>query len=134
MPTHLIIALPNFLAYFGVAAAMLALFLVLYVNITPYAEIQLIRANNAAAGVTLSGTIIGFTMPVANAVAHSDTLLDLIFWGLLAGALQLLAFGAVRLTLPRLTEQIPSGHMGPAAFLASISIAVGLLNAACMAY
>lgn len=134
MPIHFFAALPGFLAYFAVAVVLLALFLVIYLAITPYDEIALIRANNSAAAVTLSGTLIGFAMPVANVIAHSDTLLDLIFWGAVAGTIQLLAYGVARLTFPRFKQDIPDGHLAPAIFLAALSITVGLINAACMTY
>lgn len=134
MPAHFLLALPNFLAYFGVGAALLTLFLLVYLNVTPYKEIELIRAGNTAAAVSLSGTLIGFALPIANAIAHSDTLLDLVLWTLVAGTIQLLAYGVARVTLPHMTQDIPAGKVAPAAFLASLSLTVGILNAACMTY
>ena len=134
MPEHFLVLLPKFLAYFAVASILLALFVVIYVNVTPYAEFALMRTNNTAAATSLSGTLIGFAIPVANVVAHSDTILDLIFWGVVAGIVQLLVYAVARLTLPKLAEDIPAGHMAPAIFLAALSITVGLLNAACMSY
>ena len=69
--------LPSFLAYFGVAVVLLAVFLLVYVNVTPYDEISLIRQGNTAAAINLSGALFGFAMPVANVIAHSDALGDL---------------------------------------------------------
>jgi putative membrane protein len=134
MPANFINMLPNFLAYFGVASALLAMFLLIYLNITPYKEIALIRANNMAAALTLSGSLVGFALPVANVIAHSDTLLDLAIWGAVAGLVQLLAYGIARFTLPHLAEDIPAGRTAPAAFMAALSITVGIINAACMTY
>ena len=127
-------ALPNFLIYFAAAIALMAAFLVVYINITPYQEISLIRANNMAAAVSLAGSLLGFALPIANVIAHSDTLLDLALWGLVAGVVQLLAYRFARLTLPQLDQDIPAGRMAPAIFLATLSITVGLLNAACLSY
>ena len=73
--------LPAFLSYFAVAVALIAVFLLVYVNVTPYDEMALIRQGNTAAAVSLSGALIGFAMPVANVIAHSDTLVDLAAWG-----------------------------------------------------
>ncbi len=134
MPNHFLTMLPNFLAYFGVAVVLLAVFLLIYLNLTPYKEITLIRAGNTAAAISLSGTLLGFAMPVANVIAHSDTLLDLAVWGLVAGAVQILAYGVARLALPQLTADIPAGRVAPATFLAALSLTVGLINAACMTY
>jgi hypothetical protein len=46
MPAHLMATLPAFLAYFAVAMVLLALFLLIYLNVTPYHEMTLIRAGN----------------------------------------------------------------------------------------
>jgi hypothetical protein len=80
MPAHFLATLPNFLAYLGAAAVLLAAFVAIYLFVTPYDEIKLIRENNLAAAVSLSGAVLGFAMPIANVIAHSDTLLDLAVW------------------------------------------------------
>jgi putative membrane protein len=58
MPTHLLTTLPAFLAYFAVAMGLLVLFLLVYLNVTPYHEVALIRAGNAAAAVSLAGALL----------------------------------------------------------------------------
>ncbi len=134
MPAHLLTMLPAFLAYFVVAIVLLALFLLIYLNVTPYHEMALIRAGNTAAAISLSGALLGFAMPVANVIAHSDTLLDLASWGAIAGVVQILAYLVARLALPQLNQDIPAGRTAPAVFLAVVSLSVGLINAACMTY
>lgn len=129
-----LIMLPAFLAYFAVAAGLIAGFLLVYVNVTPYDEFALIRQGNTAAAVSLAGAMFGFVMPVANVIAHSDSLVDLAVWGAIAGMIQLLAYLVARYTLPHLTEDIPAGKVAPAIFLAALSLTVGLTNAACMTY
>ena len=97
-------------------------------------EIALIRNNNTAAAISLSGAVLGFAMPIANVISHSDTLLDLAVWGLIAGIVQMLAWGVARVALPMLKEDIAAGRAAPATFVAALSITVGLLNAACLGY
>ena len=126
--------LPVFLAYFAVAVALITVFLLVYVNVTPYDEFALIRQGNVAAAVSLSGSLFGFAMPVANVIAHSDTLIDLAAWGLVAGVIQMLTYFAARFALPQLAEDIPAGKVAPATFFAALSMTVGLTNAACMSY
>lgn len=126
--------LPAFLAYFGTALALVAGFLLIYLNVTPYDEIALIRSGNNAAATSLVGSLLGFAMPVANVIAHSDGLPDLLAWGAIAGLVQILAYLTARFTLPHLTEDIPAGKTAPALFLAGLSVSVGLINAACMGY
>lgn len=134
MPAHFLATLPNFLAYLGTAIVLLVAFVAIYLYVTPYDEINLIRTNNVAAAISLSGAVLGFAMPIANVIAHSDTLLDLAVWGVIAGIVQLLAWLVARVALPRLKEAIAAGQVAPAIFVAALSITVGLINAACMTY
>lgn len=134
MPAHLFAMLPSFLAYFAVAVVLLAVFLLVYLNVTPYHEIALVRAGNPAAAISLGGALLGFAMPVANVIAHSDTIADLLAWGAIAGVVQILAYLAARFALPYLAADIPAGKIAPAILLAALSLSIGLLNAACMTY
>ncbi len=134
MPAHFLATLPNFLAYLGTAVALLAVFIAIYLYVTPYDEVALIRSNNTAAAISLSGALLGFALPIANVIAHSDTLIDLAVWGVIAGIVQLLAWGVARVALPHLQEDIAAGRAAPATFVAALSITVGVLNAACMTY
>jgi len=134
MPAHFLATLPNFLAYLGTAVALLAVFVAIYLYVTPYDEVALIRNNNTAAAISLSGALLGFALPIANVIAHSDTLIDLAVWGVIAGIVQLLAWGVARVALPHLEEDIGAGRAAPATIVAALSITVGLLNAACMTY
>lgn len=126
--------LPAFLSYFAVAITIMVAFLFVYVNFTPYREIALIRDGNAAAAISLSGTLLGFALPVANVIENSHNLLDLTLWSMIACAVQLATYLVARMTLPQLAVDIPAGKTAPAIFLAAMSIAVGLVNAACMEY
>ena len=126
--------LPAFLAYFAVSMVLLAVFLFIYIKVTPYNEIILIREGNVAASISLAGTLMGFAMPVANVIAHSDALLDLTAWSIVACLIQIFAYLAARITVPQLVNDIPQGKIAPAIFLASLSATVGLINAACMTY
>ena len=134
MFTDSISTLPAFLTYLAVALAIMAGFLFIYVSFTPYREISLIREGNTAAAVSLSGTLIGFALPVANVIENSHNLLDLALWSAIACALQVATYLVTRVALPQIAADIPAGKVAPAVFLAAMSIAVGLINAACMEY
>ena len=94
----------------------------------------LIRQDNRAAAISLAGAMFGFALPIANVIAHSDTLLDLAIWGAIAGVIQILAYVVTRFMLQHLSEDIPAGKIAPATFLAVLSLTVGLTNATCMSY
>jgi putative membrane protein len=129
-----LVLLPSFLAYFGTALALTAAFVVLYSLVTPVREFTEIRNGNTAAAVSLTGALIGFTIALGSVISHSGSLVDMAAWGAIALVAQLVAYGAVRLLKPDLVARIGDGSMSHAIFLAGVSLAVGLLNAACMTY
>ena len=127
-------ALPAFLAYFGLSLGLVAVFLAVYTRLTPHDEWALLRRGNTAAALSLAGATLGFCLPLASAVAHSVNLADMLVWALVALAVQLLWFAALRLFLPDLCETIARGDPAGAVAVAAGSVAVGLLNAACLTY
>jgi putative membrane protein len=134
MLTQSLAGLPAFLSYFAAAIGLLAIFVLAYIWITPYREISLIREGNAAAAASLSGAMLGFVLPLASAITHSVGLIDMAVWGLIALTIQLLVYGVGRLLLPNLARDIPAGQIASGVFLGALSLAIGLLNAACMTY
>ena len=126
--------LPNFLAYFACALGLLAVFVAAYSAVTPHSEWALIRAGNTSAALALSGATLGFCLPLASAVAHSAGLLDMLVWAVVAGVAQVLTLLALRLLLGNLWGAIERGEMAAGTVVAAGSVAVGLLNAACLTY
>ena len=124
----------DFLVYLAVALVLLALFIVIYIRVTPYREMALIREGNMAASFSLSGSILGFVIPLASAVQHSVSLVDMAIWGLIAMAVQIGAFIVVKLLIPSITQDIAAGKGAQGFFLGALSLGVGMLNAACMSY
>lgn len=124
----------DFLVYLAVALLLLGLFIAIYIRVTPYREVALIREGNMAAAYSLSGAILGFVIPLASAVEHSVSLVDMAIWGLIAMLIQLGAYVAVKITIPRIAEDIPQNREAQGFFLGAVSLAVGVLNAACMSY
>ena len=124
----------DFLVYFGLSLGFVALYLAIYLRVTPYREIALIREGNAAAAASLSGSLIGFVLPLASAVIHSVNPWDMALWAAIALVVQLLAYFAVRLLVPDVGRQIPDGKVAAGLFLGATSLAAGILNAACMTY
>ena len=123
--------LPAFAGYFAVGLGFVALFLALYLHLTPHRELRLIREGNLAAGTALSGALIGFCLPLARAMAHS---VSLVVWGAVALLAQAAAYGFTRLLLPAFPARIERGEQAAAVLSATLHVGVGLLNAAAMVY
>ena len=79
-----ITGLPAFGLYLVACFVLVALFLFIYSQITPYSEFALIREGNTAAAVGTSGTLLGFVIPLARSVTQSANLPDMILWGSIA--------------------------------------------------
>lgn len=126
--------LANFIAYFAASIMMCGVFLLLYTWITPYDEAKLIPSGNRAAAISLGGAGIGFVIPLASTIAHSLNLPDMLVWGSVAMIAQLAIYGIARVTLPALAAAIGEDRISVGITLASVSLGVGVLNAACMTF
>ena len=124
--------LPAFLSYMGTALVLTALYMVIYMWVTPHHETKLIRENNIAAALALVGSLVGFCMPLASAIANSISLVDCALWGLVALIVQIAIFYLVGLPIPKISERIERGDIAAGVWLGSASFAGGLLNAASM--
>lgn len=127
-----LVTLPNFLMYLGLSVLLLGVFMGLYLFITPQHELRLIHQGNISASIVLTGTLLGFALPVASAMAHSVALLDLALWGAVAGVVQLLTYLMLRVLIPDLRQQIEADRVSVAILLAGLTLCMGLLNAAAM--
>jgi len=126
--------LPAFVAYLALGVLYFVAFLVTYIWITPQREMALIRDGNLAAAISLGGAAIGFVQPLASAIAHSVSLLDLALWGLVAWAVQLLTHFVLRLVVRDLRSKIEGDVRSVALFVAVVAACVGGINAAAMSY
>lgn len=124
----------SFLGYLGTAVFLTVLFLVIYGRVTPYREMRLIAGGNLAASFSYGGALLGFAIPLASAISHSVGLADMAIWGGIALVIQVLTFLVVRVFLPGIVSDIPDGKLAHGVFLGIVSIAAGIINAACMTY
>lgn len=125
--------LPHFLAYFGAALALAVAFLAIYVMITPHREFALIREGNAAAATQLTGTFIGFAIPMAVVIGHSVSIPDMLLWGAVAALVQLAVFFVIaRLLFTTISNKIVDGCIASGIFVGGTGLGIGILQAACM--
>lgn len=124
----------NFVLYFAAALLAEAAFLALYMRMTSHHELPLIKAGNLAAAISLGGAVLGFTLPLASAVIHSVSLLDMAVWSAIALAAQLIVYFAVDFGLRGISRHIEEGNVAAALTLAAASMVIGMINAASMTY
>ncbi len=122
-----------FLIAFAAAGVFTLAFKLIYQWVTPYHERSLIRDGNPAAAVTLGGALIGYVLPLASALSHTVSLPEFAAWAVLAGVIQIVAFVVIsRLAFRNFVARIEAGEIAAGLYMASVSICIGLLNAACM--
>lgn len=124
----------EFLVYAGLAIAYVYVFLIAYIKLTPYNELKLIKDGNVAAAISMSGALLGFTMPLAASIFQAAHPWDMMLWALIAGIVQLLVYAAVRYSLLNVSRRIPEGQVATGIVLGAVSLSAGILNAACMTY
>jgi putative membrane protein len=126
--------LPAFLLYFVSALVLVAAYVFVYTRVTAHDEVQLIRKNLPAASISFGLSILGFAIPLASAIAHSVSLLDMVIWGIIALVVQIAVYYLARLLLPDVSLRIENDEMAAAIFLGTASLGAGVLNAASMTY
>lgn len=126
--------LPDFLIYLASGLGLLLLFSLVYTVITPHNEISLIRQGNIATALGFGGALLGYTLPLASAIAHSVSVVDMLIWGAIGLGVQIAVLGTVRLAIPFLFRDMEDGKVAPAIMLALVAICAGVINAASMTY
>ena len=126
----MVTALTAFLAYFCVSALLLSAFIYIYAKATLYREFSLIAHDNIAVGITFAGAVLGFTVPLVASIYYTQSLKEMCLWAGITCLVQLLVLVALR----RQAKRIEEGHIASAVMVATLSLAVGLLNAASISH
>lgn len=121
---------PDFLLMTGTAGILLLVASTIYILLTPWKELALVRGGNGAAGLALAGAITGLAIPIASCLASSLTLVDLLLWGGVSLLLQLLTYRIIDMILRDIPTRIQNDEAGAAIVLISAKLAVALLLAA----
>ena len=129
----LMTGLPFLLLHSSVTFLMLGAGLLIYVRITPFDEISLIKNKNNAAAITLGGAIVGFAIPLAASLKTSLNLWDIVTWGFVTLILMLISYRVLDFLVRDLARRVEANEIGPAILLAAIKLAVGLIAAASVA-
>nr|ADI23474.1 predicted membrane protein [uncultured nuHF1 cluster bacterium HF0770_35I22] len=105
----------------------------IYIRITPYDDISLIREGNNAAAISLAGAVLGLALPLGFAMASSISVWEILFWGSVTLLIQLVAYKITDLILRDISQRIRMGEIGAALLLVSFKLALAIMNAAAVA-
>jgi putative membrane protein len=123
---------PVLLVQLATTTLLFIIGLAIYIWLTPYRELTLIRQGNVAAAIVLSGEMLALAIPLGGMLAHSVNLADIVLWGVVAVILQLIAFAAAAVLVRDLRHAIERGEIASALVLAAAQIVAGIFNAAAM--
>lgn len=123
---------PAFIAHFALAVLFLVIFGAIYTTITRHNEFDLIRGGNTAAAVSLAGSLIGFSLPLAASVEYSESILDNALWAGVSLVIQIVIYYLARLVVDDLSGRIERQEISAGIWLGAVSIAGGQLAAASM--
>ena len=123
---------PAFLAHFALAICFLAIFVWIYTWMTGHDEMALMRRGNVACAIALTGSVVGFSLPLASSIEYSVSILDNALWASVSLLVQLGVYLIVKLLFKDLSKRLEAGELPAGIWLAGVSIAGGQLTAASM--
>lgn len=123
----------DFIGYLFTAVVLLAGFMIIYSVTTPYNEFREVREGNVAASVAFSGAILGFIFPLMAAIFYTHSLVEMAKWAAITGVVQMILFQVLH-RMNGCGNCIRERKVAPAILLATLSIAVGMLNAISISY
>ena len=126
----LVTGLPFLISHLFITLCLLFLGITSYIFLTPLKELKLIKDGNLSASISFSGALLGIGIPLASSLSVSNSILEIIIWGLTAIVLQLLCFKVTDTFLKDLSKRIEDNQLATSILLFSIKISVSLINSA----
>jgi putative membrane protein len=121
---------PSYLLYTGLAGLLLLITSAVYVLLTPWKELALLKGGNGTAGLALAGAILGLAIPLAANVASSSSIMDFLIWSVISLLMQLIAYRLTDAILRDLPRRIEQDEAGAAIVLISVKLSTAMILAA----
>jgi len=122
----------NYLLHLISGLLMVGVFATVYMWVTPFHELTLIRQGMVAPALSLGGAVIGFSLTVASSILHNDSYPTFLLWCASGLSVQVLAYALLARAFPRLPEQLSVNNVAAGAAAGLVSLVFGIINAACM--
>ncbi|MFM0003562.1 MULTISPECIES: DUF350 domain-containing protein [Paraburkholderia] len=107
-------------------------FAAVYLKVTPFDELALIREGNVAALLSFAGALIGFCLTLASSIAHNSTLMLVLIWAIGAMVVQVATYALLTRLLPGMNDGIETRNTAMGGLMGAASLVVGIINAACL--
>jgi len=126
----LMTGLPQMLGNAAIVVALLVGGIVLYIKLTLYDDMKLVKEGNIASAISLFSGIVGLAIPLAFCLSQLSKMSDLLLWGSFTVAIQLLAFKVCDWMLSDLSGRIERGEISAALVLLAVKLAAAFINSA----
>ncbi|MEC5385168.1 DUF350 domain-containing protein [Uliginosibacterium sp. H3] len=124
--------LSAYLIHLLAGLGVVAVFVAVYLHVTPFRELYLIRNGGVAAALSLGGATFGFALTVASSILHNDTFAMFLFWAACSAAVQVIAYAVVARLLPHLNAALENNNVAMGGLMGVVSLVVGIINAAAL--
>jgi putative membrane protein len=121
-----------YLTYLVSALLLLGVFAFVYSRVTTFDEMALIRAGNGAAALSYGGALIGFSLTLYSSIATHASYPLFVGWAIGAMVAQVLAYSVAARVIRGMNQAIHENNVAMGGLMGSISLAVGIVNAACL--
>ncbi|WP_313622593.1 DUF350 domain-containing protein [Achromobacter sp.] len=122
----------TYLIYIVSALVMLGVFTAIYTAVTHYKEFDLIREGNIAAAMSYGGALVGFSLTLCSSIAVHASFVMFLVWGLAAMVVQIVVYVVVTKAIRGMNDAIAENNIAMGGLIGSISLAAGIVNAACL--
>jgi putative membrane protein len=127
----------DFIIYLAVSLALLLVGLFLMEITTKVKEFALMAKGNKAASYVLGGRLLGLAIVLYSALANSISLVDMVIWGAVGIAAQIIVFYLTEWLTPRrfnVSQSIEENNTAVGLFLLLLSVSIGIVIAGCLTY
>ncbi|PNK59780.1 DUF350 domain-containing protein [Psychrobacter sp. FDAARGOS_221] len=115
--------------YFGGGVVMLLVFSIIYMAITPYNEIALIRKGSGAAALSFGGTIIGFSLTLAASAIYNTGFIAFLVWSAVAMIVQIIGYFIMVSIIGDVPEHIKRNNLAVGGLIGISGLVLGIINA-----
>lgn len=123
--------------YLAVSLGLLLVGLFLMEITTKVKEFSLMAKGNKAASYVLGGRLLGLAIVLYSALANSISLIDMVIWGAVGIAAQIIVFYLTEWLTPRrfnVSQSIEEDNRAVGLFLLLLSVSIGIVIAGCLTY
>ncbi len=122
----------NYFTYLAISIILLVIFTKIYLVLTPYDELALIRQGNGSACISLAGTLIGFSLTLAASAIYNNSIGVFVGWACLSMIIQVLGYIAINKVIGNVTESITKNNMAVGGLIGLTGLLLGIINAGCL--